>query len=154
MTEDADLEVAIQRTAVAAHKFVNGDPEGFTAIWSRGEDVTIFGGYGSGERGREEVASRLAWASARFASGEISYEPITSGSSGDLAYAIGIERGRVSIAGRGMTDDLALRVTHLFRREDGDWKLIHRHADPIMTVTAPEALVRQPVAAPADGRSR
>jgi ketosteroid isomerase-like protein len=78
----------------------------------------------------------------RFSSGEIAYEPITSGQSGDLGYAVGIERGHATLAGHDEPGPMALRVTHLFRREDGDWKLIHRHADAITEVTAPEALLQ------------
>ena len=144
MDTDESLDRAIERMAAASNGFVNGDPGDFVAIWSRGDDVTIFGGFGSGERGRDQIVSRLEWASARFHSGEVAYEPITSGQSGDLAYAVGIERGHVTLVGEDRPSDLTLRVTHLFRQEHGGWKLIHRHADPITSVTAPGALLQEP----------
>lgn len=146
MSDDEALERAIERMAKAAQGFVNGDPGGFTALWSHREDVTIFGGYGSGERGREEIVARLAWASSRFRGGELDYEPITSGSSGDLGYAIGIERGRATVEGCDEPGELCLRVTHLFRREEGEWKLMHRHADAVVSVISPDALLQQPSA--------
>jgi ketosteroid isomerase-like protein len=59
------------------------------------------------------------------------------GASGDLAYTVWIERGKVRVEGRDEPGMLAVRVTHIFRREDGEWKLIHRHGDPI--VEKPEA---------------
>ena len=142
MDTDENLDQAIERMAIASNGFVNGNPGDFVALWSHGEDVTIFGGFGSGEQGRDQIVARLAWASARFHSGEIAYEPITSGHSGDLGYAVGIERGHATLAGHDQPGDLALRVTHLFRREDGAWKLIHRHADPITSVTAPDVLLQ------------
>lgn len=142
MSDHPDLQVAIDRMAAAAHRFVNGDPSDFATIWSRDSDVTIFGGFGSGERGRDEIVERLAWASARFRAGEVSYEPITSGSSGDLGYATGIERGWATLAGREEPGEMVLRVTHIFHQEDGDWRLIHRHADALASVTPPDALLR------------
>jgi len=45
------------------------------------------------------------------------------------------------LAGRDDLSPVGLRVTHLFRREDGEWKIIHRHADPITAKTAPEAIL-------------
>lgn len=56
---------------------------------------------------------------------------------------MGIERGHATLVGHDQPGDLALRVTHLFRREDGAWKLIHRHADPITAVTAPDVLLQE-----------
>jgi ketosteroid isomerase-like protein len=37
---------------------------------------------------------------------------------------------------------MSLGVTHLFRKEQGEWKLLHRHADPLMSKTAPAAVLR------------
>jgi ketosteroid isomerase-like protein len=150
MSDDAGLAVAIERMVVACRGFVNGDPAAFTALWSEGDDVTIFGGFGSGERGRDEIVARLAWASARFHSGELEYEPITSGNSGELGYAVGIERGRATLVGSEEPGEMVLRVTHLFRHQDGEWKLIHRHADAVTSVTPPAALLAAGTAG--DGR--
>jgi ketosteroid isomerase-like protein len=52
--------------------------------------------------------------------------------SGDLAYTAGHERARASFDG-GPIDPIRLRVTHLYRRENGEWKIVHRHADPLET---------------------
>jgi ketosteroid isomerase-like protein len=138
---DADLDAMITRTAAASAAFLSGDPAEITALLSAGDDVTIFGGFGGGAVGRDELVRRLTWASARFTSGELTYEPMTAGSSGDLGYAVGIERGRVTMAGDDAVADLVLRVTHVFRREAGQWRIVHRHADPITEVTPPTAIV-------------
>ena len=51
-----------------------------------------------------------------------------AGASGDLAYTVGYEHITVSMDGASVAP-LTLRVTHLYRREDGEWKTVHRHAD-------------------------
>ena len=55
---------------------------------------------------------------------------LAAGVSGDLAYIAGIEHTVVSVAGAA-PEPYALRVTQVFRREDGAWKVVHRHADPV-----------------------
>ena len=49
-------------------------------------------------------------------------------SSGDLAYTVGFERGAVRVD-RGREEEMVIRVTHIYRRGNDGWKLIHRHAD-------------------------
>ena len=46
---------------------------------------------------------------------------------GDLAYEVGIEQGRVTLAGQPVT--LEYRVTNIYQREAGVWKMIHHHTD-------------------------
>ncbi|MFC5994414.1 YybH family protein [Pseudonocardia hispaniensis] len=116
---DATLQQAIDQAADGARAFLNGDPAEFTQL----------------------VTDRLAWASARFRRGELRYEPIASSHSGDLAYAIGIERGRATVVDQDEPGELTLRVTHLFRRENGQWRLVHRHADAVTTVLPPTGLL-------------
>lgn len=48
------------------------------------------------------------------------------GMSGVLAYTVWIDRGQVRVAGRDEISPMALRVTYIFRREEGTWKIIHR----------------------------
>lgn len=138
---DADLQQAIDRAADGARAFLNGDPDAYGQLWSRADDVTIFGGFGGMERGGDAVAGRIAWGSARFRDGELRYEPITSAQSGDLAYAVGLERGRATVVEGEKAGELNLRVTHVFRREDGEWRLLHRHADAVATVIPPAGLL-------------
>ena len=54
------------------------------------------------------------------------------GESGDLAYTIYIEPGEMQAEGSDELHPFALRITQIYRREDGDWKIIHRHADRLL----------------------
>ena len=45
-----------------------------------------------------------------------------------MAYTLGFERFNGSIDGRPV-EPVLVRVTHIYRREDGAWKILHRHAD-------------------------
>ena len=51
--------------------------------------------------------------------------------SGDLAYVVWLERSTAHFQGAAAPVDLALRVTHVLRREDGTWRLVHRHGDAL-----------------------
>ena len=55
---------------------------------------------------------------------------LASGVSGDLAYLIGFEHIANSVVGVSVAP-YTLRVTHIFRREQGEWKIAHRHADHV-----------------------
>ena len=126
-------------------QFINGEP----ALWkqnaSHRDDVTIMGAWGAFEKGWSEADRRYDWAAARFQnSGAVpDIEYIASGVSGDLAYTVSIERSAVRVVGQSGTAAMPLRVTHLFRKEDGAWKLIHRHADPLMDKTAPDTVLKK-----------
>jgi ketosteroid isomerase-like protein len=156
MVLDAEFAQAVRDVEAAARDFACGDAAPFKELWSHADDVTIFGGYGAHERGWDQVGPRLDWAAARFpdTTGG-TYEALASDCNGSLGYAIGIERWHATVAHRADPVEIVLRVTHLFRRDDGLWKLIHRHADAITSVLAPEALVQHPAAAPSvDGPPR
>ena len=70
-------------------------------------------------------------------------EYVSSYRSGDLAFTTAIERAEVKVAGQDKAAPLALRVTHIFRLEDGAWKLMLRHADPLVTKTSVESVLEK-----------
>lgn len=59
----------------------------------------------------------------------------------DLPYVVWVERAKV--AGRDDVVPLHLRVTMIFRPEDGEWKIVHRHADPITTAQPAGSVIQQ-----------
>ncbi len=127
----------------ATEQFMNGDAALWKSRCSHTNDVTIAGGWGDWERGWDEVGERYDWAEARFVRGELEYEPVTMGASGDLAYTFSIERSSVQLAGASEPSPMVLRVTHIYRWEGGGWKLLHRHADPLMSKEAVEFVLQR-----------
>ena len=131
---DSGFRTFLGQFEVGIRRFVNGDARMWKQHASQREDVTIMGAWGAYEKGWEEAAVRYDWAAARFKdSGAIpTFEYLASGASGDLAYTVTIERSEVRLVGQDVPAFMPLRVTHIFRKENGEWKLIHRHADPLM----------------------
>ncbi len=113
MSVTDDLHQTVEQVEAAASHFITGDPAPYKACWSHADDVTIMGGWGAYEKGWEQVGLRLDWAAGRFRGGQTTYEPLTMGMSGDLAYAISIERGEACVAELEEVSPLALRVSPL-----------------------------------------
>jgi ketosteroid isomerase-like protein len=74
------------------------------------------------------VTTTFTWVGRRFSDGALMPRHDVIGVSGDLAYTVGFEHGEVRIDG-GEPLPMTLRVTHVLRRIDGRWWLVHRHAD-------------------------
>ena len=108
----------------------NGDAGPRIALWSQNDPVTLFGAVLT-KTGWREIAPTFEWLASRFSRCEsFEYEVIAAGASGDLAYIAGVERTTASV-GDAVPEPYALRVTTVFRREDGEWKAVHRHGDPL-----------------------
>ena len=122
----------------AQSRFVNGDPTLWLALAARDESVTIFGAFGGYERGWTEVGPRFEWAASQYRSSgaKKSIEYLSKYADANVAYTVAIERDEVRTAGEA-TEPRALRVTQVFKRVDGDWRLAHRHADPLIAKRPP-----------------
>jgi ketosteroid isomerase-like protein len=131
MTETEDfLAATLPRLTEAETALHNGDPGPRLAMWSRTDPLTVLGAAVSAH-GRAEIESLFRDLGARF-SGCESYrnEIIAAGASGDLAYTVALEYVTVRVDG-SPPRSIGLRATTAFRREDGEWKVVHRHADPL-----------------------
>ena len=130
MTETQEfLEAMMPRLEHAERAIHNGDPEPRYETWSHNEPVTLFGAWLSAT-GWDDVSEVFRMIAARFsdsASGE--YELIAAGASGDLAYTVGFEHTKTKVDGAERT--YTLRATQIYRREDGVWKVVHRHGDEL-----------------------
>jgi ketosteroid isomerase-like protein len=108
----------------------NGDAAGRIAMWSRTAPLTLFGAAMSGV-GWGQIRPLFETLGEEF-SNCTSYhnEILAAEASGDLAYTVALEHTTASINGAPPTP-YVLRVTTIFRREDGEWKVVHRHGDGI-----------------------
>ena len=134
---DKSWEDAMARLAAAQRDFVNGDATGIKALYSHREDVTVMGGFGGFERGWSEVGPRLDWAASQFAGGSYRQEDLSAIVGPEVACLVSLERWTYTNARDRADNLLELRVTQAFRREEGEWRLLHRHADSLMHKHAP-----------------
>ncbi len=137
-----DIDGAIEQSHAALAAIWKGDPSLYYSLLSNADDVTLGNPFGPYVRGRQKVETTIANAATYFRDGEVTgVELIAKYVSGDLACIVEVERGRTKVGGTEELVPLALRVTSLFRLEQGSWKLIHRHADPITTPRPPGSVI-------------
>ena len=156
----ADFEKMLQRVDAAQLELQNGRATSFKALWSQADDVTLSGGLGGAiQRGWPAVSERLDWVATQFAEGRHENRLVTAFASGDLGYVVQTEKLRYKVPGEGTDVARDYRVTMIFRREKGEWRMVHRQADA-STVQIPPAAsstgaapLRQPVTgyAPVNG---
>ena len=133
MTE-GELERVIDRCHRELLTLLRGDAAGWRDVFSHRGDVTLGNPFGPFVCGIDEVMATAQAAADRYRDGEIvAFERVGTYWGENLACIAEVERFRAKVGGSDRTADVALRVTSTFRLEDGVWKLVHRHADPITT---------------------
>ena len=82
-------------------------------------------------------------AASQFRDGEfVGSEVVAKYVTPELAYVVQLERAKAKVGGREDIAPIATRATMIFRPEDGTWKMVHRHADPITTPQPTESVIR------------
>jgi uncharacterized protein (TIGR02246 family) len=129
-TPTLDSAIAASHRALAA--ILAGDESGYLELFSAAEDVTLGNPFGPFGRGRKNVEARLAVAASKYRDGRnAKVELIEKYVADDLACVAEVESGEAKVAGGEEMTKISVRVTSVFRREAGNWKLVHRHADPL-----------------------
>jgi ketosteroid isomerase-like protein len=129
-----NFDAVLAEVEAAQVHLVNGRPEAFKALWSRRDDVTLVGGLGGTvAKGWTQVSERLDWVATQYVDGTRRHEEIARHVGQDLAYVV--LRETISFNSADRTRDVVqeLRVTQIFRREGGRWRIVHRHADAQVT---------------------
>jgi ketosteroid isomerase-like protein len=125
-------------------EFLKGNPEPLEKVWSRRDDVTLANPFGPPVRGWDEVAKASDRAASQARDGElVSVEIVGKHVTPELACVVEIERAKAKIGGSEDITPFDLRVTMIFRPEEGEWKVVHRHADPITTAQPAESVIQQ-----------
>ena len=120
MAVEDEIRQASEQFYAALNRTLNGDPGPMEEIWSHGSDVSGMHPFGGRMLGWEEVKASWERSAQSFSDGQVALDdmvvvPITE----DAAYTLGTERGQ----------GIDWRVTNIYRREAGGWKIVHHHTD-------------------------
>jgi len=122
-----DLGEFIDRCHAALTQQSQGNPKPLLELWSRGDDVTVMAAVGGYQVGFEAVSKLLTWASTTQKFEGWRVENLVTFAGPLLGMSVELEHYALHINGedKGMT----LRATQVYRRENGEWRIIHRHGD-------------------------
>jgi ketosteroid isomerase-like protein len=139
-----DVDRLIEQFQLSMDGFLKGDPEPTKRVFSHREDVTLANPFGPPVRGWERVAERQERGASNYRDGEIyDFETVAKYVTPELAYVCWVERTNAKVGGREEITPCDLRVTMIFRPEDGTWKVVHRHADPITSARPAESVIQE-----------
>ena len=139
-----DFDEVVEHYHRALGEFVKGNPEPVMMMFSHREDVTLANPLGPVVRGWEQVAAAGERAASQFSEGEsVGFEIVAKYVTPELAYIVEVHRGKARFGARQDIAPFALRLTTIFRPEDGTWKVVHRHADAITMAQPVESIIQQ-----------
>jgi ketosteroid isomerase-like protein len=144
MTAVDDVDQLIEQYQQALDEFMKGNPEPVQKLFSHREDVTLANPLGPPAHGWEQVGATIEHAASHFRDGRlVSVEIVEKHATPEFAYAVWLERAEGKVGGREDIAPSTLRVTMIFRPEEGTWKVVHRHADPITTPQPAESVIQK-----------
>ena len=123
-------------------KVAAGDTSDIVALYTHSDDASSFYGWGGYETGWDAVSKRWSWAGQQFKGGTVSYQNVTTVVTAELAYTTDIETFEVRLEGMDQPTQWSNRVTHIFRLEDGEWRLTHRHGNRLEAQYAPSTRLK------------
>lgn len=139
MKVSEEFQAMLTKLDAAQLELQNGRPAAFKALWSRGDDITLSGGFGGTiEKGWDQISRRLDWVGTQFSNGSNTIERLVANESKDLGYVVQIEHLRFHVPGQTQESKRDYRVTMVFRRESAGWRIVHRQADSQMVKHGPQ----------------
>ncbi len=137
-----EFERAAESLRAATDRMMAGESGPWKALLSPDNDVLLLGAFGGYVRDREEVNARFDRTASAYGGGErLEVERLATWVGSDLACTVELEwHHGVRLAGHDPTTT-AYRVTHLFRLEPSGWRIVLRHADPLLEFRGPESVL-------------
>ncbi len=126
-TPDNEVREASAQFYAGLNQMANGDASALAGVWSQGADATTMHPIGGREVGWGKVQDSFQQVAHIASEGRIRLEDQLIRVVGDLAYELGVERGALKLVGQQAA--IAGRVTNIYRREAGKWKIVHHHTD-------------------------
>jgi len=127
MSTEDEVRNASNQFYAALNKMVNGSSQSLSDIWSHNPAVTTMHPIGGRQVGWKDVWATWDQTAQVASEGQVKLEDQYIRVIGDMAYEIGVENAGFRIAGQKVTDHV--RVTNIYQKEGGTWKIVHHHSD-------------------------
>jgi ketosteroid isomerase-like protein len=127
MSSEDEVRAASAQFYTALGRMVEGDAASISAIWSHDATVTTLHPIGGRQTGWDEVRGSFEQVAGIASGGRAELREQRIQVVGDLAYEVGVEYGKITVAGEQVAIDQ--RVTNVYRREPEGWKIVHHHTD-------------------------
>jgi ketosteroid isomerase-like protein len=127
MSIEEEVRKASKRFYTGLNSMANGDIDLLAGSWSHSATVTAMHPIGDRQVGWNAVRSSFEQVARLASDGKIELKDQIIHTDGDMAYEVGVEQGQFKLAGEQISIDH--RVTNIYKREDGAWKMIHHHTD-------------------------
>ena len=128
MAAEDEVRQASDRFYAALNSMLNGDTGPMSVVWAHSVDVTTMHPIGEREVGWEQVRPVFEQVGSLASGGQARLRDQLIRVGTDLAYEVGMEEGEATLAGERVP--IKHRVTNIYRREGGEWKIVHHHTDP------------------------
>jgi ketosteroid isomerase-like protein len=144
MSTADDVDQLIERYQRGLCDFMKGNAEPVKELFSHKEDVTLANPLGPPAHGWDEVGATIEHAASHFRDGRlVGVEIVEKHVTPEFAYTLWLEHAEGKVGGREDVVPATLRVTMIYRPEEGGWKVVHRHADPITTPQPAESVIQE-----------
>jgi ketosteroid isomerase-like protein len=144
MTAEDDLDEVLEQYKLATAEFLKGNPEPYKMVFSHKEDVTLVNPLFPPVRGWDEVAKTLERTASRLRDGEfVGSEIIAEYVTPELPYVVALAQEKAKVGGSENITPISLRTTMILRPEEGTWKVVHLHGDPITTPQQAESVIQE-----------
>ncbi|MGD8394417.1 MAG: nuclear transport factor 2 family protein [Candidatus Eiseniibacteriota bacterium] len=127
MSREDEVRTASAQFYAALNAMAGGDASSMGDIWSHAETVTAMHPIGGREVGWEAVRTSFEQVARLGSGGAIELRDQMLQVDGEVAYELGVEAGQFTMSGERVT--IEHRVTNIYRRESGVWKIVHHHTD-------------------------
>ena len=139
-----DVDQLIDQYQQALDVFMKGNPEPVKDLFSHREDVTLANPLGPPAHGWEQVRATIEHAASQFRDGRlVGVEIVEKHATPEFAYSVWLEHAEGKVGAREDIAPSTLRVTMIYRPEEGTWKVVPRHADPITTAQPAESVIQE-----------
>jgi len=127
MTTEDEVRKASVQFYTALNRMLNGDAHPLSDIWSHDAAVTTMHPIGGRQTGWDEVWNSWEQVAKLASDGKVELKDQLIRVTADLAYEVGVEHAEFKLGGQKVVGQI--RVTNIYQRESGTWKITHHHTD-------------------------